>query len=125
MDCPDMMATCGLDCAACSIRTVPFDETAAREALPWSRKMGLLGDADGVPEALAKWLICEGCHRGRTRHGSADCWIVACCVDGRGLRHCAQCTDFPCDRLVEWSARDRSYAEALTRLRALRGAAET
>lgn len=38
---------------------------------------------------------CAGC-------GTADregCAIFACCHDERHLRFCAECTDFPCERL--------------------------
>ncbi len=122
---PEMMAACGLDCGTCSIRCYPSDETAAAEVIPWYRKMGWLRPDEGVAEAAAKKLVCHGCHGDRSAHWSADCWILACCVDERRLRDCSECATFPCERLVEWSARDLSYAGALDRLRAARSAAET
>lgn len=116
MDRLDVMAACGLDCGSCSIRTYPFDEAAAREALPWFRTMGWLGETEGAAEAVAKRLVCEGCHGDRTRHWSADCWILECCVDRKGLSHCALCPEFRCACLVAWSASDDAYGKAFSRL---------
>lgn len=115
-----MMAACGLDCGTCSIRCFPFDEKAACEAIPWYRKMGWLGEGEGVAEAVAKRLLCHGCHGDRAAHWSADCWILQCCVDQKGLRHCAECGAFPCKRLVAWSKSDASYAKAFARLSTIR-----
>jgi hypothetical protein len=118
----DMMAACGLDCGTCSIRRFPFDEKAASEAIPWYRKMGWLGEDEGVAEAVAKKLLCHGCHGDRAAHWSADCWILLCCVDQKDLRNCSECETFPCDRLVEWSKTDDSYTKAFARLQSLRNA---
>lgn len=120
MEKPAMMAACGLDCGACSIRRFPFDEKAAAEALPWYRQMGWLKDDEGVAEAVEKKLVCNGCHGDRTAHWSADCWILQCCVDGKGLKHCSDCAAFPCPKLVEWSKSDVSYGKAFARLEGIR-----
>jgi len=113
-----MIAACGLDCGSCSIRRFPFDEAAVAEAIPWYRSQGWLTDAEGVSEAIEKGMICHGCHGDRAAHWSADCWILQCCVDERGLENCSQCPAFPCERLAVWSKTDTSYTEALKRLRA-------
>ena len=49
-------------------------------------------------------------------HWSADCWILRCCVDERGLDSCYLCPDFPCQPLNEWATQNDSYAQALSRL---------
>ena len=116
---PEMIAACGLDCGACSIRRLPFDESAAAEVLPWYREMGWLKENEGVSEAIKKKMICNGCHGDRKAHWSADCWILQCCVDAKGLQHCSECDAFPCTRLVEWSKTDESYGQAFARLRSM------
>jgi hypothetical protein len=48
---------------------------------------------------------CKGClkERGRIfwtetyKGGIETCPIFECCVNGRGLLHCGQCQDLPCD----------------------------
>jgi hypothetical protein len=79
--------------------------------------MGWLSEGEGVAEAAAKKLLCPGCHGDRTAHWSPDCWILQCCVDQKGLRHCSECPDFPCERLVAWSESDDWYSRAFARLR--------
>ncbi|MFN2164839.1 MAG: DUF3795 domain-containing protein, partial [Anaerolineae bacterium] len=60
------------------------------------------------------------CHGDRAAHWSADCWILRCCVDERGLESCAECVEFPCARLLEWAHGDAQYEQALARLQAMR-----
>jgi hypothetical protein len=113
MPCTDeMMAACGLLCGPCEIRRMPFDDDAARVTIEWYRKMGWLTEKDGVKEAIEKNMVCMGCHGDRTRHWSSDCEILKCCVDEKHLRHCSDCDEFPCNRLIEWSKKDDSYTKA-------------
>ena len=118
-----MMAACGLDCETCAIRLAPVDTDAARTLVDWFRREGWLADDEGMPEVLERKMYCTGCLGDRDTHWSADCWILACCVDQRGLSNCSQCEAFPCDRLVEWSKECDGYTAALARLRKLHAAA--
>jgi hypothetical protein len=68
---------------------------------------------------------CLGCKGDRAQHWSADCWILECCVDKKGLQFCYQCQDFPCGKLSEWAEEDKRYKEALSRLRERKGSAES
>jgi hypothetical protein len=119
---PEMISACGLDCEPCAIRRFPFDEAAASKVVAWYRKMGWLREDEGVAEAVARKMGCRGCQGDREVHWSADCWILRCCVDEKGLQHCAECSDFPCDRLAERSKTDESYGRAFARLQGLRAA---
>ena len=114
------IAACGLDCGACPIRRVPFDADAAEEVVSWFRKEGWLKEGEGVAEAIERSMYCNGCHGDRSIHWDAECWILHCCVDERGLTHCSECEVFPCDRLQEWSEQREAYGEALERLRRMR-----
>lgn len=113
----EMMGACGLDCASCEIRRLPFDAVAAAKTMAWFRREGWLKESEGVEEALARSMYCKGCLGDRSLHWSADCWILQCCADRKNLQSCAECGDFPCQRLIEWSRQNQSYAQALERLR--------
>ncbi len=114
------MAACGLDCGSCIIRRLPFDEKAAEACLAWYRQMGWLTEDQGVDVAIERKMYCHGCHGDRSVHWSVDkdgvCWILECCVDNKGLKHCHECSEFPCDRLVDWSQQDAAYGAAFERL---------
>jgi hypothetical protein len=57
----EMMGVCGLDCASCEIRRLPFDAVAAAKTVAWFRKEGWLEKSEGVEEALARSMYCQGC----------------------------------------------------------------
>jgi hypothetical protein len=99
---------------------MPFDEEAAKVTIGWYRKMGWLREDEGVKEAIEKNMLCTGCHGDRTTHWSSDCWILKCCADEKNLRHCHECEDFPCERLIEWSKQNDGYRKAFERLEQLR-----
>ena len=75
-----------------------------------------------MEQVLERRMYCTGCHGDREVHWSADCWILACCVDERGLANCSECMEFACDRLEEWAGQNDGYRTALARLREMRRA---
>jgi hypothetical protein len=117
-----MIAVCGLDCGACDIRRLPVDPQAAERVVSWFREMGWLQPGEGVAEAIEQRLVCQGCRGDRTVHWSADCWILHCCVDDKGLEFCHECPAFPCERLGQWAQGNKRYAQALHRLQQMRRA---
>ncbi|MFN2243353.1 MAG: DUF3795 domain-containing protein [Anaerolineae bacterium] len=118
-----MTAACGLDCGSCEIRLAPTDPAAAKVVVSWFRQQGWLAAGEGMAQVMARKMYCTGCLGDRDTHWSADCWILACCVDRRGLSNCSECEAFACDRLVEWAGQNEGYSAALDRLRALHAAA--
>jgi hypothetical protein len=114
------IAACGLDCGECPIRRMPFDEVAAASVIAWFRREGWLKEEEGLAEALERHMYCEGCHGDRSIHWDAECWILHCCVDDKGLDNCSRCDGFPCDRLEDWARKGARYDEALERLRRMR-----
>lgn len=114
------LAACGLDCGSCDIRRLPSDPEAADRVVVWYRSKGWLGEHEGVSEAIARSMYCNGCLGDRTVHWSADCWILKCCVDGKGLKSCSACESFPCTALTSWSKQNASYGQAFERLCVLR-----
>ena len=115
-----MMAACGLDCYACEIRRAPTDTRAAQVVTDWFKKEGWLAPDEGMAEVLERKMTCRGCLGDRAAHWSADCWILACCVDERRLTDCSQCPEFPCRRLEAWATQNAGYGAALERLRGIR-----
>ena len=112
-----MIAVCGLDCTGCDIRRAPTDPEAAGRLVGWFREMGWLKAGEGMSEVIERSMYCRGCRGDRSVHWSADCWILKCCVDEKGLAFCYECDDFPCRRLEEWAGENARYTEALERLR--------
>ena len=110
-------AVCGLDCGSCEIANVESDTDAAESVTRWFREMGWLKEGEGVSDVVAKAPYCKGCHGDRATHWSADCWILKCCVDEKGLEHCSECPEFVCERLEKWSGTSKRYAEAVERLK--------
>ena len=84
--------------------------------------MGWLKPTEGASSAIERDMYCKGCKKDRTVHwgvdddGTVSCWILACCVDEKGLEFCSDCGEFPCDRLVDWSKQNDGYSEAFQRL---------
>ncbi|MDH5684386.1 MAG: DUF3795 domain-containing protein [bacterium] len=105
-----MIAVCGLDCKDCDIREATNNPKIAQEIADWFKK-------ERNTELKIADIHCLGCRGDRARHWSADCWILQCCVDKKGLEFCYQCNDFPCDKLNEWSKQNQRYGKALERLK--------
>ncbi|HSJ59381.1 MAG TPA: DUF3795 domain-containing protein [Anaerolineae bacterium] len=114
------IAACGLDCGGCDIRLLPLDPDAAARVVAWFHEMKWLPEGEGVDEAIARGMYCRGCHGDRTVHWSADCAILICCVDERGLELCSECKEFPCALLTDRAETNAQYARGLQRLQALR-----
>jgi hypothetical protein len=118
-----MMAACGLDCSSCVIRLGPTDPAAAKTVVDWFRREGWLAEGEGMAHVVERKMYCTGCLGDRDTHWSAECWILACCVDEWGLSNCSECDAFACQRLEEWSGEYEGYRDAIARLRGLHAAA--
>ena len=110
---PSELGACGINCGNCDIRLATENkEIAERLAKGFSEK-GI------IPNATPDMFRCDGCRGDRSMHWSANCGILACCVDDRGQEHCSECRDFPCTQLLEWSTQNERYEKALNRLKSL------
>jgi hypothetical protein len=107
-----LLAACGIDCTTCDIRLAPGDSVIRQGIVDWFRE-------SLHREVAPDQIRCSWCKGDRTAHWSADCWILHCCVDERGLEFCSQCADFPCPRLVQWASQDEGYGRALERLKGM------
>ena len=116
----EMIAVCGLDCGPCPLRTASLgDRDAAELLVGWWRGEGWLKEDEGADEVLARGPHCLGCLGDRETHWAANCWILKCCVDDKGLDSCSRCDIFPCEKLSEWAKERNEYSVALERLQSL------
>jgi len=112
-----IIAVCGIDCTACTIRIASLGDTeAVEELVVWWKKEGWLKEDEGMPELLKQSPFCQHCRGDRSMHWSANCWILKCCVDDKGLEYCYECEQFPCERLNKWAQGNSDYTQALERL---------
>ena len=109
-----MIAYYGLDCTKCPafLATLNDDDVARAEtAALYREKYGL----DLKPEEIN----CEGCKSegGRLIGYCGSCAVRWCCRE-KGLDHCADCADAPCEQLAQFHMYS---AEAKASFEALRG----
>lgn len=109
----EIIGVCGLICTGCDILEASTNPEIAQKIADWFKK-------ERNTDVKLEDICCLGCKGDRTKHWSADCWILQCCVDKKGLEFCSECEDFPCDKLVEWAKEDKRYEEALNRLKEMK-----
>jgi hypothetical protein len=120
MESTRLIAVCGLDCTGCPLLNATTDESAAQDLVGWFKQEGWLKEHEGTAELMAQGPYCRGCRGDRSIHWSADCWILKCCVDDKGLEFCYECGSFPCQRLIDWAKQNEHYSQALNRLLRMR-----
>lgn len=99
------LTPCGLDCYGCPIRL------RTKEELDYWAQQNV--DPDSIR--------CDGCRSDRAGyHWSPDCAILECCVYKRKLEFCAECSEFPCSALKDWSKEYEHHSEAVRRLEKMR-----
>lgn len=113
-----MLAPCGIDCSMCEIRRAQSEPETMKSILNWFKDKRNL-------ELKPEQIFCGGCPGDRSRHWSADCWILKCSVDDRRLTSCSDCGDFPCGRLEEWAKGNAGYGKALARLKEMKAKRES
>lgn len=90
-----ILAPCGIECTGCPAYQATLDND-----LDWMAE--ILGEWTTDDSYVPEDLICDGCHGPRISRDCRVCWVKDC-VEGKGIQNCAQCDDYPCDRLVrEW-----------------------
>lgn len=109
----EIIAPCGLDCAACEAYTATLKNDArALEKLAekWGRQFGF--------PATAEMVRCTGCRSvsGPQIGHCAECGIRLCALAGNRPT-CADCPDYGCDKIAGFL---KEVPEAKARLDALR-----
>lgn len=118
-------SACGVDCAACGQYKVTMEQdvASAESMVPWFRSMGWIGENDGAEAILQKAPLCKGCW-----DVAEDCfWKCGCgkrdfriCCTEKGIQHCGECNEFPCDNYTTWVSWHEVHEQAMAHLMALR-----
>ncbi len=93
-----LLAICGLDCAACESRiaTQANDQAALeRIAAKWREEFH-------APDITAASVMCDGCTApGTRRSGYCSMCEIRACGTGRGVANCAYCGEYAsCEKLA-------------------------
>jgi hypothetical protein len=98
----EMTAPCGLDCFNCCHYLANDNEEL--------RKQIQEGIFTAGYKLSAEEAVCKGCRREsglipvRRIHGLEPCKVFKC-VSSKDIESCADCSDFPCDKLHPWADR--------------------
>ena len=109
----ELAAPCGLYCGACSTYV--------------ARKRGDQAALSAVAKRIAQlrgWilkpeedLVCDGCLSSQLATVCRRCSMRACAVEKR-IAHCAQCSDFPCQTIIDFNNDGRPHhSEVLANVR--------
>jgi len=114
------ISACGLNCVECDLYKLPTDKDIQARFIPWFKEQGWLSEDEGIEEIISKKMYCKGCSVDKDVFWSDGCKLAICCKNEKRLTHCAECDEFSCDKLVEWSNSDEKYAQAYAYLVELR-----
>jgi hypothetical protein len=91
------IAYCGLNCAKCDIYFAGHgNEKLRNEIVEWFLK-------ERKETIKPEQVRCDGCKGSLDSHWSADCEMMQC-AKKKGIQHCFQCGDFPCQRLNNFAS---------------------
>jgi len=99
------------------------DIKSAESLVEWYRNQGWIGENEGVEAVMKKAPLCKGCW-----DATDDCFFKCGCggVDFRmccrekQIKHCGECTDFPCENYRIWVDWHESHKRAMEHLISLR-----
>ena len=111
-------AYCGLICDTCPIRLATAETNPAEQENMRAEIVRLCQQHYGVEYRREDITDCDGCRKeaGRLFAASRSC-PIRFCARQKGLENCAYCSDYACERLSAFFAREPG---AKTRLDALR-----
>ena len=93
----NLAASCGVYCGACPIYITGKGGDSKRLEQMARAMAHYLGRAVDVKD-----LACEGCLSEVVAVHSRDCALRACAFE-KGLTRCAECPDFPCQRIIDFT----------------------
>jgi hypothetical protein len=110
----EMIAPCGLNCAACEA----YLATAANDQVELEKIAAKWCTEYNAPDIAVAGVTCLGCgsSTGPWCGHCAECEIRAC-AQGRGYVTCAECTDYPCEQLTGFLAMVPPAKDNLEKLR--------
>ena len=105
MDDRTRFGICGLDCMNCSIHL------RTEEELNYWRNQNV--DPNGI--------ACNGCRSDRNDcHWSRDCTLLDCCFYEKKMDFCGECSDFPCNKVLEWIGEMEHHRIAVEKMKRMK-----
>lgn len=105
MDDRTRFGICGLDCMNCSIHL------RTEEELNYWRNQNV--DLNNV--------ACKGCRSDRNDcHWSGDCTLLDCCYYEKKMDFCGECSDFPCNKALEWVGEMEHHRKAVEKMKRMK-----
>jgi hypothetical protein len=91
-----LLGVCGLYCGACNHYRASFPEG--------EHLLQKLLQKDKTMEEPT----CQGCRSDKLRHHCSECKIREC-AEGKGINHCGDCTEIPCEMLRNFQLDGRAH----------------
>jgi hypothetical protein len=105
MDDRTRFGICGLDCMNCSIHLRTQEELDY-----WKNR-----DVD------LNRIACNGCRSDRNAcHWSGDCILLNCCLYERKMDFCGECSDFPCNKVLDWAGEWEHHRIAVEKMKEMK-----
>ena len=118
------LAACGIDCNECGLRNAGHDFKVADSCVAWFRDAGWI-EADGNAESVQKAIqnktpYCNGCWAEKSDDQfCGNCNLRICC-ENKGINHCGDCGDFPCEKYIAWIGNLDHHKKAMEYLLSLK-----
>jgi hypothetical protein len=111
-----IVAHCGLLCNECPA----YIATQANDVAAQERVLAEWRVAYNAPDMQLATVSCDGClGAGGRLGGYCNACEVRACAEGRGLRNCAHCPDYECQKLQAMLAHTPEGEERLLAIRHL------
>ena len=103
----EMIAFCGLNCAACQIYLATREKDPEKQRRMKEQVVQAIKKYYGQEERVEDINDCDGCKTQSPRlyHGCLNCQIKKCASEKR-LENCAYCNEYPCDKLSKFFGSD-------------------
>lgn len=107
-----LAAPCGLYCGACTLY-VAQRRSDSKRLIQLAQNITIRKDRS----ITLNDLDCKGCLSNRVSFFCRECNLRSC-VYAKDLTHCAQCTEFPCQQIIDFNDDGRPHhGEVLTNIR--------
>jgi hypothetical protein len=114
----EMLAYCGLICKGCPIYWATREKNKEKKEMMRAEIARIIKEQYGVDYKPGDITDCDGCKADNRRlfSGSKKCPIRKC-ARKKGLKNCAYCSDYACDKLKEFFRSDPSTKARLDVIR--------
>jgi hypothetical protein len=117
----EMIAYCGLSCITCPIYLATREKNPKKQRREREQIVIAIKKYLGEEKRVEDITDCDGCKAqgGRLYSGCQKCQIRKCASE-KGLKNCAYCSEYPCEKLSKFFDSEGEQAGAKKRLDAIR-----